>query len=254
MCLQQKLSEGVKTSYFWKLKKYWEETWLWCVLKGTGEFELPLKVPWWFDACNSNLYMNFFQISKMCSIFLTDTYLERCGCTPGVKCPTSWGHMTQRSLSWLQADLAEGHMTPRTCTDQKCPLVIYHLVMWWWNKASNTEETLESQRAWRIYQMIKEKGTKEEEDKQVHGGNPDECVDISWWKGRGGKCNNNYFRFFGKFRRSWPMGVFCSGIISLQIEAPLLHEIYHVTLICPHTVQQKQLNVWIGLQVPDRWY
>lgn len=99
--------------------------------------------------------------------------------------------------------------------------------------------------------MMKEKGTKEKEDKQVHSGNPDESVDISWWKGRCGKCINNYFPFFGKFRRSWPMG---SGIISLQIEAPLLREIYHMTLICPHTVQQKQLNVWIGLQVSDRWY
>lgn len=100
----------------------------------------------------------------------------------------------------------------------------------------------------------KKKGPKRNEDKQDHSGNPDECVDISWWKGRCGKCINNYFPFFGKFRRLWLMGVFCSGIISLQIEAWLLHEIYHVTLICPHTVQQKQLNVWIGLQVPDRWY
>lgn len=62
------------------------------------------------------------------------------------------------------------------------------------------------------------------------------------------------FHLFGKYERSWPMKVFCSGIISRRIEAPLLHEICHVTLICPHTVRQKQLNVWIGLQVPDRWY
>lgn len=117
-------------SYFWKLKKYWEETWLWCVLKGTGEFELLLKFPWWFDANNSNLDMNFFQISKMFSIFLTDTYLERCGCTPWVKCPTPSGHMTQRSLSWLQADLAEGHMTPRTCTDLRHRNAHWSFIIW----------------------------------------------------------------------------------------------------------------------------